>query len=251
MGGTSNSEISGNKTAPESGISDIWILKLDLNGNLISDKSFSIGNNAQTLITDFKAIDEDRILITLSGAAQNNTAINFSNGIFNQHIINGEIDYLLLELDYNLNITYKHTIGGAGSDVATGLFDFNNRMFVSGVSNSDIGFDKQVSNFGGLDNWVVVLNDLLSLKQPYQQIDVSVFPNPSNGIINLQMNEWTNQQGSISAFVSDMSGRNVAVFQNLDLANTLNLSHLRAGHYLLNLVQNGSKIYTHKLVIGD
>ncbi len=247
--GSSSSPISGNKTSSLKGISDGWILKLTLDGEIITEKTFSLGDNSFTQINSIDISENGRILITLSGYAIG--SINFISGDFSNDKFKGNNSFVTVELDDNLNIINEIIVGGESFDQSFVSKYFQGKIYIAGSSNSAPSFDKTSPHFGNGDIWVVVLNDLLSLKQPYQQIDVSVFPNPSNGIINLQMNEWTNQQGSISAFVSDMSGRNVAVFQNLDLANTLNLSHLRAGHYLLNLVQNGSKIYTHKLVIGD
>jgi hypothetical protein len=83
-----------------------------------------------------------------------------------------------------------------------------------------------------------------------RQENISIFPNPTNGQLAVQLN--TLSQKSIQISVIDLLGKtvfdNTYVFeQGLD-KETINLNHLDNGLYLIRL-QSGGKLYTEKLII--
>lgn len=70
---------------------------------------------------------------------------------------------------------------------------------------------------------------------------VSVYPNPTVGILNIQTN------GSASIGVFDMSGRSVLATRNVDSKGSIDLSNLKAGYYLIR-INNEGKVITHKVI---
>lgn len=63
--------------------------------------------------------------------------------------------------------------------------------------------------------------------------DISIYPNPSNGLISFNLRETVNSE--ILVNVSDLSGKNILNFDLQPTENTLNLSMLNPGTYLLVL----------------
>jgi PA domain/Secretion system C-terminal sorting domain len=77
--------------------------------------------------------------------------------------------------------------------------------------------------------------------------DVTLYPNPSNGIINLSI---ANYIGKLEINLFDMNGRKV--LSNLDSFSnekTLNLGNLQSGMYIIQLVGDNGFVYSQKVLI--
>ncbi|HEU0137445.1 MAG TPA: T9SS-dependent M36 family metallopeptidase [Flavobacterium sp.] len=77
---------------------------------------------------------------------------------------------------------------------------------------------------------------------------IRVYPNPSNGMVTVRINQFS---GKVNLQVVDINGRIVykALNSDFNIEQTLNLSHLQSGMYILKL--DGEALnYTHKLIIN-
>ena len=76
---------------------------------------------------------------------------------------------------------------------------------------------------------------------------VRVFPNPTNGMLNIRINHFS---GNVSIEVVDINGR--TVFSQIDgyfnIEKSVNLSSLQKGIYILKLSNSGIN-YTEKIII--
>ncbi|WP_298516349.1 T9SS type A sorting domain-containing protein [uncultured Kordia sp.] len=94
------------------------------------------------------------------------------------------------------------------------------------------------------DNWITVTReDPLSVEDFASRINFSAYPNPTNGVLNLQSS--ANQSFDITIELYDVSGRRVYQEENtLRSTVQINLSSLQSGMYLLNITdkESNSKI---------
>jgi hypothetical protein len=157
---SSNSGITGNKTLPSFGGNDIWVLCLDLNGSILWQKSF--GGSEGESATVVEIINNELYIFggSRSGISGNKTTENV-----------GEGDYWLLKIDpIDGEKLHEITIGSEGSEVPTALsWDQSGNLYLSGISPTGISGHKTVEGKGGLDFWVVKLN------QNWEIIDQNCF----------------------------------------------------------------------------
>jgi hypothetical protein len=73
---------------------------------------------------------------------------------------------------------------------------------------------------------------------------VEVFPNPANDQVNIHFN---NNTGEFRLQITDFSGRDIAVYSLADETNTLDLSILKPGIYMLRFITN-NQIFIKKLI---
>ncbi len=74
-----------------------------------------------------------------------------------------------------------------------------------------------------------------------RSINSKIYPNPTTGILNIEANEQI-----LNIEIMDMTGKSCAQFQNI---NTVNLSFLPSGFYMLKIQSNNGTHTMHKLSI--
>ena len=145
----SSSDIGYEKTENSFGGSDIWILSIDSNGNILWDKTF--GGSANESAADALIINDK--LYVLSGSTSpisgNKTAVNY-----------GSSDFWLFCLDFNGQINWQASFGGLNSESAQELTYYNGNLFVFGTSNSPTSGNKTEDSYGDFDYWMVKVDTL-------------------------------------------------------------------------------------------
>ena len=149
MGGYSFSGISGDKTQPNQGVTDNWIVKLDSNGNVLWDKSYG-GSDSDVLRNLIQTADGGYLA---GGYSKSNISGDKTENS------QGDYDYWIYKLDSNGNLGWQNTIGGSGIDYLRDLKQFADGSYmVVGYSNSNISGDKTENSNGGYDYWLVKLD---------------------------------------------------------------------------------------------
>ena len=149
LGGTSSSNISGEKSENSKGGTDFWVVKTDSQGNINWQKTIG-GEAGDSLQSITLATDGGYLLggTSVSGATGDKT-----------HDNRGYSDYWVVNIDDLGNIEWDKTIGG---DLADDLFDViqsaDGGYLVSGISKSGISADKTETSRGSFDNWIVKLS---------------------------------------------------------------------------------------------
>lgn len=115
------------------GAGDIWLLKLDSNGNIIWEKAYG-GTGDEKFYTVQQTSDNGYIV---SGATT-------SSG-------QGSYDYLVLKLDSAGVITWQKTYGGSGEDIAYQIQQTSDGGYVVN------GYTRSFNVGGGMDFWVLKL----------------------------------------------------------------------------------------------
>lgn len=177
LSGTSSSSISGEKTEDNFGVEDIWIVKLDVYGNLIWDKT--IGGSDDDAI-GFVAL-KDNYLYVLSTSFSNPSGTKTANN-------KGVCDYWLTKLDTDGIIIWDKTYGGSNYDIAESItFTSNNQILLSGGSWSGISDDKTEVNKGIYDYWLLNIDTAGNINwqktiggSDYDQLIKTVEVSPNN-----------------------------------------------------------------------
>jgi len=150
LGGTSESLPSGNKQAASYGGNDIWLVRVDENGEKLWDRSYggAISDSFGSLATDPLTGD-----ILVVGSSDSNASFSKSDDS------RGLADIWVLRINPQGKVIWDKTIGGSGSDSGVKIIYAGNGCFlIGGNSNSPAGFEKTQASRGGSDFWVVKID---------------------------------------------------------------------------------------------
>ena len=143
------SQAGGLKTAPNHGVVDIWLIKTDLNGTIIWDKSY--GGDQIDLAGNIIELESGNFVIfgeSTSGITGNKTSANI-----------GATDGWFIKIDKQGNILSDKSFGGTNDDYSSyGMVLKNDHIFVSLHSNSNISGNKTENSYGQNDFWICKLD---------------------------------------------------------------------------------------------
>ncbi|MBK0403512.1 T9SS type A sorting domain-containing protein [Adhaeribacter sp. BT258] len=150
VGGQSNSGISGDKTEVNRGSGyDLWIIKLDANGNKLWDKT--LGSSSTDNFTCIQQTKDGGYILggySYSGISGDKTQAS-----------RGGLDYWVIKLDANGNKLWDKTFGGSTNEVLASVQQTTDGGYIiGGGSGSGIGGDKSHASHGCGDFWVLKLN---------------------------------------------------------------------------------------------
>ncbi|MBI1837314.1 MAG: T9SS type A sorting domain-containing protein [Flavobacteriia bacterium] len=150
ISGQSNSNQTGNKTAPLIGFNDIWIIKITPNGTIQYDKTIGgTGDESSGLMTK---INQNEILITCS--SNSNISGNKTENSY------GSSDFWLLKIDTLANVLLDKTIGGTGYEINMKISRlYNGNSLISCTSNSPLSGLKTDDNYGSSDTWILEIDE--------------------------------------------------------------------------------------------
>ena len=149
VAGTSASMPSGNKTSPNYGGDDFWVVRLDASGAKLWENSFG-GNDNDWLYSVQNTSDGGFIVggWSISAPSGNKTSANF-----------GSADYWVVRLDANGNKLWDQSFGGSGNDSLYSIIQTADGGFLlGGTSSSPPSGNKTSANYGNSDFWVVRLD---------------------------------------------------------------------------------------------
>src|SRR5690606_38039693 len=148
LGGSSFSNISGDKTDASNGIVDMWIIKINSEGEI--EWQNSIGGNA---FDDLHSIE-----LTLDGGYIA-TGESFSN-ISGDKTENskGMEDFWVVKLDASGNVEWDKTIGGDNYESFPQIRITTDGYYICGESYSNISGDKTENAIGEDDYWLLKLD---------------------------------------------------------------------------------------------
>ncbi len=149
LGGTSDSNTSGDKTENSKGYRDYWILKSDSAGNIQWQKTIG-GSNYDELSCIKQTTDGGYILGGKSNSDMSGDKTENSNGGW---------DYWIVKTDSMGNIQWQNTIGGGGYDYLWYLKQTADSGYIlGGMSASFISGDKTDNSKGSHDYWIIKTN---------------------------------------------------------------------------------------------
>lgn len=152
---TTYSTVSFEKTAPNrGGISDIWLLKLDLNGTILNQQTYG-GSQTDTAKKLLKR--GNNLLIV----GESNSPVSGNKTVASK----GDYDYWLLEIDpTNLSVMNERVIGSSTQDYCMDATITNDQsLYIMGYSQTGTSADKTDNGYGDLDVWMVKMDAELNI----------------------------------------------------------------------------------------
>ena len=127
------------------GNGDVWVLKTDLNGNLLWQKFYG-GTEFESANTIIRARDGGFFIAGISKSSDGNSCKNF-----------GEEDYWIIKLNSSGNLEWQKSFGGTNKDKAFGIIEaMDGSLYING---SSISNDNDVTgNHGFSDLWLIKLS---------------------------------------------------------------------------------------------
>ncbi len=158
LAGTSNSDISGEKTENSRGSVDYWIVKIDAVGNIMWDRTFG-GIYAEESYSIIRTVDGNYLIGGYSESP-------ISGDKTSAH--RGGRDFWLVKIAPDGTFIWDKSYGGTDRDEMRNLRTIRkNNIALIGFSGSNISADKTEDSRGMNDYWVVITNqegDILSQK---------------------------------------------------------------------------------------
>lgn len=147
--GGSSSGISGDRTQPNFGGNDFWVVKLDSVGQKVWDKA--LGGSGDDYAFWVEECDGDNIVVV----GRSNSGINLNGG--KTEACKGSYDFWAVQMNSAGVVQWDKTLGGGASDEGWRVASLGEygRFILSGTSASGISGDKTQSSRGGNDFWVV------------------------------------------------------------------------------------------------
>ncbi len=156
------------------GGSDMWVVKLDADGNLIWQNA--LGGSADSQGRSIIATNDGGFIVAGSTSASDGD-VTFNNGAF---------DGWVVKLDSLGELVWEKTMGGSATDSPSTIRSTTDGGFLlAGYSQSndgDVGF-----NHGDKDVWVVKLGpEPTGISELYGGPALSVFPNPAERLVSIR-----------------------------------------------------------------
>jgi hypothetical protein len=148
LGGHSWSGVTGNKSSGNLGVRDIWVVKIDANGNKLWDHTF--GGTSVDYFAALQLSGDGGYLLggsSASGPGGNKTSANF-----------GDQDYWVVRIDANGNKLWENSFGGTAYDYLAGIQATSDSGYLlAGGSQSGVSGNK-ISPGDGNDYWLVKID---------------------------------------------------------------------------------------------
>lgn len=144
--GTSFSPVSGDKTAPQFGSFDYWVIRTDASGNKLWDKTYG-GTEYDELYGAVLTADGNIFLggQSFSGVSGNKTSA-----------LKGQNDYWLVKINLNGDIMWDKSYGTTSFDFMTDILPTpEGGAILGGHSDGTAEFDKSENSNGGIDTWMI------------------------------------------------------------------------------------------------
>ncbi len=226
--GSSSSPVSGTKSEPSLGGGDYWLVKIDMDGNIIWDRTIGGSSNDFANGAVFDSVNNQIILVGSSGS---NVSGHKTEPGF------GGADYWVVGVDTSGNVLWDKTIGGSEMDYPNFIFNKGENSFIlGGRSDSDISGVKEDYCRGDFDFWLVEINVVLSFEEVFMP-EVKTYPNPFSELLYME-------------FPDDFMGKEVAIFNTLgqmvyrqgivEKKQVISANELKPGSYFVQLIDGTS-----------
>lgn len=236
--GSSLSNVSGTKTEASRGSFDIWITKLDQDGNILLDKTYGGSDMDQPSHAIITTTGE----LLIAGISDSDIS-----GEVEIPSHNNSLDFWILSVDTNdLSIKNQYKFGGDQDEGSPSILEIeNNSLLLFGSSHSGISGEKSDPSKGGYDFWILELSTDLSTSNFQKEETLSIYPNPTSNTFEISN---LPSVGIYDLNVIDMMGKSV-LRSNVSLVNNvIEVNSLSSGMYTLQLFDGVTK-YTSKLIV--
>jgi hypothetical protein len=155
VGGSSDSNISGEKTEKNYGNLDYWLVKLNSTGNIEWQRTYG-----GKFVDDLKSV-----VLSTGGGYLLSGYTNSPGNEFKSEDTAGEGDLWIMQVDKSGNVEWEKSFGGNMDDQLYAVSKSRDGGYIIGSSsNSDIARNKTVGNQNGTDLWVIKIDNEGTIK---------------------------------------------------------------------------------------
>ena len=227
--GSNDGDVTGN----HGGNFDYWIVKLDSSGNLQWQKS--LGGTGDDWGSSIKQTTDEGYIV--AGYSDSNDGDVTGNHSTTYHYY----DYWVIKLDSAGNLQWQKCLGGVGAESAFLIQQTNDGGYaVAGNTWSNSG--DVTGNHGFSDYWIVKLSFTTVIETQFITSEVSIYPNPTNGILNIKNAENSN------IAIYNLLGELLISKKCNSAFSTINVSGLAEGTYIVKVVSE-KNITTKKISV--
>jgi hypothetical protein len=238
----------GSTTLPNATKTDVFLVKMNSNDMQLFVKTANgTGDNVACGLYVGGTGNNKRIY--LSGTFESVIDFGISTATNNpeQRASLGQKDIFIAYYDSLGNVISSARAGGLNSETNAGIVaDNSNNMYIFGSYRAQAGFAPfSLTVVGGSDLYIARYGvNTTGIIEAANNKTMQVYPNPSNGLVNLNFSDAAEYQVKIF----DVRGVCVVNETVTTLKNQLDLSHLSNGVYFLN-ANGADKNFQQKLVI--
>ncbi len=250
-----------NLTSSGSGstLSDMYFLKLDAAANFVWVKK--IGGNNLDYPLDVATDNAGSIYLT---GVFKSSVVDFdpdTTVTFNLNGTMGSYDAFVLILSATGNFIYAYEIGGPsnGDDYGNGIcVNPSGSYYVTGTFYGPIDFNPgagttTLNDNGNTDAFIQKMNfSLVGLVDTDEENYFSVYPNPANQIVTINLPSVKNQSSEVKVF--DAIGKEILSTRVAGGNSTIDVSKLDKGIYFIQLTantENQKHLQVKKLIVND
>lgn len=232
------------KSMSSSGGNDVFIVKLDKGGNLAWVNQ--LGGTKSDYVYAV-SVDASGAVYT-TGSFQGSADFDPSANSLNL-VSKGGSDIFISKLDKNGNAVWATSMGGISDDEGTAIAVLNNGkdVYTAGDYRNTVDFDPDapfvnLSAVGSADVFMHKLSMPTSAISPsFMDAAISVYPNPTNGIVNLSFASFEMNQYLLSVF--DIKGTQILTQAISNKETTIDLSNQATGIYFVKLFDTETTSY--------
>ena len=227
---------------------DIYIQKLDRNGDFLWAKTFGSEDSDLGYAITF---DKDDNVYTTGGFKYE---VDFDPGLTElKRLSNGTNDVFLQKLDENGNYIWATSFGGTGDDAGLAIaIDKNENIYLSGYFESIVNIDLGIPPFdiivnGLQDAFLIKLipSIISSNNEVINHSLIDVYPNPTTNKVNFRLGDLRD----VSITIRNITGETVFQSELISSDNYLVDLNVQQGIYLVE-VKGNNTFHQTKLVVG-
>lgn len=231
IGGHSNSGTTGNKNKTNKSGSDIWLVKMKEDGEILWQETYNFGK--VDLLTSVIANKDGTFLV--GGFAKTET----QNAKHKD--AQGINDYIYFKIKENGETLWKESVGSKGEDILSKAIPLRDGGYLlAGTSKGETSGDKNAA-VGGYDFWVVKIKD--EDKPEVKRESIEAMPNPTMQFTNIVVG-YEFERGTCSVY--DLAGNQLQSFTITERIVPVDLGSLPVGIYVVevktNVQQDGVKV---------
>lgn len=234
-------------------LKNMYISKLDLDGNLIWAKQLSCETNISESIGAIRIDESNNIII----AGQYAGTVDFdpASATTTYSTSLGGFDLYISKLNSNGELLGLTTLGSNGNEGATDItFDIQNYVYLGGFFNGTLDFDSgpEVVNLtsSGLNSCFIAKTIITpietGIENTNQEHSILIFPNPTAGRIEIEFSDFYREPFLVT--ITDISGKTI---KTLEISNQSNFAlqlDTAAGIYFINF-KNSTHCLTQKFIL--
>ncbi|MFK7772521.1 MAG: T9SS type A sorting domain-containing protein [Saprospiraceae bacterium] len=213
------------------GGSDFWVVKMDLEGNLVWEKNY--GGSGYERATSIQQTNDDGFII--AGSTNSNDGDISVNA--------GLTDFWIIKIDEVGNMEWEKTYGGASDEAPFSIQQTTDDGYViAGRSRSDNG--DVPDNYGGTDCWILKLAPVpVGISTTEYAPEISISPNPTQGLFTIQIDSFSDP---VSISITNNLG--ILVYSKNDVQSELQIDELPKGNYFINIASEKINL-TKKIIV--